>query len=154
MIEVALKHFLILPHSTSGPILPNYSRLVQYRPIIAQACQHSIRLKEKRTFSEGKEKYHEEKDIFCVKNCHFLTTRIFCRYVPKILAPSAHHCGPLAHFLMSILVQVTLDDVAKLFYFIPKCYILATSCKKCGISTIFGNILAILEDFLNELGEK
>ena len=52
---------------------------------------------------------------------------------------------------------MTLEDVAKLFYFmtfIPKCHILATRCKKCGIFTILGNILAILEDFLTELEKK
>ena len=41
-----------------------------------------------------------------------------------------------------------------LFYvmtFMPKCHILATRGKTCGILIFFGHILAILEDFLNEL---
>ena len=69
----------------------------------------------------------------------------------------AHHCGPLAYFLMSILVEVTLEDMKKLFYFItfiPKCHILVIRCKKCGILTIFGHVLAILKDFLSELERK
>ena len=50
---------------------------------------------------------------------------------------------------MPILVQITLEGVAKLFYFmafIPKCHILATR----GKFYHFGHISAILEDFLTE----
>ena len=55
---------------------------------------------------------------------------------------------------MSILVEVTLEEVAKLFYFmtfIPKCHILATRGQNSGILTIFWHISAVFEDFLTEL---
>ena len=51
------------------------------------------------------------------------------------------------------MLHFVLEDVGKLFYFmtfIPKFHILATRGKKSGILTIFGPILAILEDFLTE----
>jgi hypothetical protein len=44
-------------------------------------------------------------------------------------------------------------NMAKLFYILtlfPKLHIFATRCQKSGILTIFGPILAILEDFLTE----
>ena len=58
-----------------------------------------------------------------------------------------------AHFWMPILVQMTLEDVAKPLYFmafLPKFHILATRGKKSGILTIFVYVSAILEDFLTE----
>ena len=48
---------------------------------------------------------------------------------------------------------MTLEDMAKLFYFltfIPKFHILAPRSKKSENVTIFGHISGILEDFLTE----
>ena len=52
---------------------------------------------------------------------------------------------------------MTLEDVAKLFYFftfIPKFHILAPRSKKSENVTIFGHISGILEDFLTEKQKK
>ena len=57
----------------------------------------------------------------------------------------APHFGPPAHFWMPILVRMTLEDLAKLFYFmtfISKFHILASRGQTSEILTIFGHISA------------
>ena len=45
----------------------------------------------------------------------FFTASKFCTVEKISGGPLAHQCGPPAHFWMPILVQMTLEDVAKLF---------------------------------------